>query len=138
VIAPDSSVVIAAVAPWHETHEPARAAFDGADVGLPAHVAFETTSALSRMPRGRRIAPQVVLSALERDFPQPWLALNSSAMRDALQRAVAAGVRGGALYDALIAATATSHNAAVLSADRRALATYRAMEADVRFVDPDA
>lgn len=135
MLAPDSSVVIAAVAPWHEAHEPARTALFSDEIRLPAHVAFETTSALSRMPRGRRIAPQVVLSALERDFPAPWLALDSSGMRDGLKRAVAAGVRGGALYDALIAATAAAHDAAVLSADRRALATYRAMGIEVRFVD---
>jgi predicted nucleic acid-binding protein len=44
-------------------------------------------------------------------------------------------VRGGALYDALIAATAAKHDAEVLSADRRALAAYRAMGVQVRFVD---
>jgi len=44
-------------------------------------------------------------------------------------------VRGGALYDALIAATAAAHEAEVLSADQRALPTYRAMDAVVRFID---
>src|SRR6202034_4544468 len=73
VIAPDSSVVIAPLAPWHEAHHPSRAAIQEAEVRLPAHVAFETTSALSRMPKGRRIAPAVVLTALERDFAAPWL-----------------------------------------------------------------
>ncbi len=134
MIAPDSSVVIAALAPWHELHGRARAALAEDEVGLPAHVAFETTSALSRMPKGRRIAPAIVLEAL-RTFPNPWLALDAPDLRDALERAVEAGVRGGALYDALIAATAAKHDADVLSADRRALATYRAMGVAVRFVD---
>jgi len=61
VIAPDSSVVIAALAPWHVAHTVAREALAKADLGLVAHVAYETTSALSRMPEGRRIAPDVVL-----------------------------------------------------------------------------
>jgi predicted nucleic acid-binding protein len=135
VIAPDSSVVIAAVAPWHEAHSQALTALAGDEVGLPAHVAFETTSALSRMPKGRRIAPAVVLEALQSGFAQPWLTLDAADLRDALQRAVAAGIRGGALYDALIAATAAGQDAEVLSADRRALATYRAMGVQVRFVD---
>jgi predicted nucleic acid-binding protein len=135
VIAPDSSVVIAALAPWHEAHGPCRAALAEEEARLPAHVAFETTSALSRMPEGRRIAPGVVRTALERDFRQPWLALDGDETREALRRAVAAGVRGGALYDALIAATAAGHEAVVLSADRRALPTYGAMDAEVRFVD---
>jgi len=136
LIAPDSSVVIAALAPWHEAHGPCRAALgEEEEARLPAHVAFETTSALSRMPEGRRISPEVVLTALERDFRQPWLALDGDETRKALRRAVTAGVRGGALYDALIAATAAGHGAVVLSADRRALATYAAMDAEVRFVD---
>jgi predicted nucleic acid-binding protein len=135
VIAPDSSVVIAAVAPWHEAHRPARAALVDIDARLPAHVAFETTSALSRMPEGRRIAPAVVLEALERGFERPWLTIDADGQRDALRRAVEAGVRGGALYDALIAATAAEHDAEILSADRRALATYRAMGAAARFIE---
>jgi predicted nucleic acid-binding protein len=135
VIAPDSSVVIAAIAPWHEAHEPARAALAGGEVGLPAHVAFETTSALSRMPKGRRIAPKVVLKALEQSFSRPWLAMDAHGLQDALKRATAAGVRGGALYDALIAATAAGHDAEVLSADRRALPTYRAMGVEVRLIE---
>jgi len=134
VIAPDSSVVIAALAPWHEVHLLARAALAENEVKLPSHVAFETTSALSRMPEGRRIAPTIVLEALERGFTQPWLALDASALSDALRQAVEAGVRGGALYDALIAATAAGYDAEVLSADRRALPTYRAMGVPVKFI----
>jgi predicted nucleic acid-binding protein len=135
VIAPDSSIVIAALAPWHEAHGPARAALEREEVRLPAQVAFETTSALSRMPEGRRIAPAVVLEALERGFARPWLSLDGEGLRDALRRAVDAGVRGGALYDALIAATAIGHNAEIVSADRRALGTYRALGVEVRFVE---
>jgi predicted nucleic acid-binding protein len=86
------------------------------------------------MPEGQRIAPTVVLEALERRFTQPWLAMDAESLRDALQRAVTAGVRGGALYDALIAATAATHNAKILSADQRALPTYRAMGVELRFI----
>jgi predicted nucleic acid-binding protein len=128
--------VIAALAPWHEAHGPARAALAQNEARLPAHVAFETTSALSRMPEGRRIAPAIVLEALERGFAQPWLSLDAGGLRDALHRAVQAGVRGGAVYDALIAATAATHDAEIVSADRRALRTYQVMGADVRFVTP--
>ncbi len=135
MIAPDSSVVIAALAPWHVAHRPARAALFEGDVILPAHVAFETTAALSRMPEGRRIAPAVVLDALERGFAQPWLTLAAVDHLDALRRAVRAGVRGGALYDALIAATAAKHGAQLLSADRRALGTYQAMGVEAAFTD---
>jgi predicted nucleic acid-binding protein len=134
VIAPDSSVVIAALAPWHEAHRAARDALRVETVGLPAHVAIETTSALSRMHQGQRIAPSVVLEALERAFPEMWLTLTAAEQRAALRRAVDAGVRGGALYDALIAATAARHDAALLSADGRARAAYDAMGARTRYL----
>lgn len=40
---------------------------------------------------------------------------------------MAAGLRGGALYDALIAATAADHGARLLSADLRARRAYDAL-----------
>lgn len=135
MIAPDSSVVIAALAPWHELHDQARAALSEREVRLPAHVACETVSALSRMPEGRRIAAPIVLQALELGFAAPWLALDAGDLRDALGTAVRAGVRGGALYDALIAATASLHDAELLTADRRALDVYRVLNVNVRLVE---
>jgi predicted nucleic acid-binding protein len=134
MIAPDSSVVIAALAPWHEAHDAARDALRAEKVGLPAQVAVETTSALSRMPQGRRIAPAVVLDALEHAFPTTWLTLAGDEQREAMRTAIAAGVRGGALYDALIAATAVRHGADLLSADGRARATYDAMGAKAQYL----
>ena len=115
-------------------HRTARTALTGVDVCLPAHVAFETTSALSRMPEGQRISPTLVLETLQRDFPEPWLALSGSEQRACLVRAVERGVRGGALYDALIAATAAQHGADLLSADERARPTYEAMGVEAVFI----
>jgi predicted nucleic acid-binding protein len=135
VIAPDSSVVIAAITPWHLSHRSARAALIGADARLPAHVAFETTSALSRMPEGRRMSPTLVLQALARNFPEAWLALSGGDQHTCLRIAVDRGIRGGALYDALIAATAAKHGAELLSADRRARGAYEAMGVEAVFVD---
>ncbi len=95
MIAPDSSVVIAALAPWHVAHSEAREALAEVNVGLVAHVAYETTAALGRMPEGRRIGPDVVLEALGRRFRSEWLALSGLEARSALIRAVTAGVRRG-------------------------------------------
>ncbi len=134
MIAPDSSVVIAALAPWHVFHGPAREALGRWTPRLVAHVAFETTSALSRMPEGRRIAPAVVLEALTRAFPEPWLALDAASARSALERAVSSGLRGGALYDGLIALTASHHGVCLLSADRRARRTYETLETPARYL----
>jgi toxin FitB len=75
------------------------------------------------------------MEALQRGFSHPWLAMDAEGLRDALQKAVEAGVRGGALYDALVAATAASHEAEILSADRRALGTYQTMGVTARIID---
>lgn len=91
---------------------------------LIGHVAIETVSVLSRMPRGQRVAAPVVLAALRMSFPDEWLTLGGEALRSALDDIAAAGISGGALYDALIAMTALSAGASLVSADRRAVATY--------------
>ncbi len=134
MIVPDSSVLIAAFASYHAAHERALDAVGDAP-GLIVHVAFETSSVLSRMPEGQRMEASFVLDALEREFPEPWLALDADAQRSCLHRAVDAGLRGGALYDALIAATARAHDATLLSADRRAREAYEAVGANVSYIE---
>jgi predicted nucleic acid-binding protein len=134
LIAPDSSVTIAAAAPWHVAHEAAVAALAAAQPSLIAHVAFETTAALSRMPEGQRFSPAVVLSWLERRFPAAWLTLPAGATRRSLHGAVESGIRGGSLYDALIAATAAHHKHTLVSADRRAAPVYAAVGVDVIYL----
>jgi predicted nucleic acid-binding protein len=134
LIAPDSSVLVAAFASYHAAHERAIDAV-GNSPRLIVHVAFETSSVLSRMPEEQRIEASFVLDALEREFPDPWLALDQAAQRSCLRRAVDAGLRGGALYDALIAATAREHGATLLSADRRAREAYDAVGVDVSYIE---
>jgi predicted nucleic acid-binding protein len=134
VITPDSSITIAAAAPWHVAHEDATAALRAQRCALIAHVAFETTAAMSRMPEGQRVAPAVVLEWLERRFQAGWLALPAGAARRSLRFAVERGIRGGALYDALIAATAAHHRHTLVSADRRAAPVYEAFAVDVVYI----
>jgi predicted nucleic acid-binding protein len=134
VIAPDSSVTIAAAAPWHVAHKAAVTALAAERSSLIAHVAYETTAAMSRMPDGQRLAPAVVLEWLERRFRARWLVLPAGATRRALRAAIEQGIRGGALYDALIAATAAHNNHTLLSADRRAAPVYAAFGVEVVYV----
>ncbi len=133
MIVPDSSVLIAALASYHSAHEQAVDAVGDAP-GLIVHVAFETCSVLSRMPEGQRMEAKVVLDAIERGFPEPWLVLDQEAQRSCLRRAVDAGLRGGALYDALIAATAHEHGATLLSTDLRAREAYEVVGARVEYL----
>ncbi len=134
MIAPDSSVLIPALASIFEGHERCVSALAGRSPRLISHVAFETTSVLSRMPEGLRVTPVSVRDALELDFPDSWLALDAAGQRTCLRRAVDAGLRGGALYDALIAATAREHGATLLSADRRAREAYETIGVEVSYV----
>jgi predicted nucleic acid-binding protein len=134
VITPDSSIAIAAAASWHVAHDLAVAALEQDDVTLIAHVAYETTAALSRMPEGHRISPAVVVEWLRRRFEIEWLTLPPGAASQSLRTAVEHGIRGGALYDALVAATAAHHRHTLLTADRRAAPTYRALGLTVTYV----
>ncbi len=134
MIAPDSSVTIAAAASWHDAHEAALTALAADQAALIVHVAFETTSALSWMPEGHRLAPAVVLDWLARRFPAAWLTLPTGPTRRGLWTAVDSGIRGGGLYDALIAATAARHRHTLLSADRRAAPAYEAVGAEVVYL----
>jgi predicted nucleic acid-binding protein len=135
VIAPDSSVTIAAASPWHVAHEAAVSALSAEQPVLIAHVAYETTAAISRMPQGHRLAPGVVFEWLERRFPNRWLVLTAAGTRRTLRDAIRHGIRGGGLYDALIAATAAHHEHTLLSADRRAAAVYSALGVEVVYID---
>lgn len=134
MITPDSSVAIAAAARWHEAHDAAVAALARERASLVAHVGFETTAALSRMPHGQRLSASVVFEWLERRFPDLWLVLPAAAARRALRDAVASGIRGGALYDALIGATAAHHGHTLVSADVRAAQAYSALGVDVVYI----
>ena len=81
------------------------------------------------------MTPVSVRDALDLDFPDSWLVLDAEGQRSCLRRAVDAGLRGGALYDALIAATAREHCATLLSADRRAREAYEAIGVDVSYLE---
>ena len=134
MIAPDSSVTIAAAAPWHVAHEAAVNALAAERASLIGHVAYETAAAMSRMPEGHRLAPAVVLEWLERRFPDRWLVMPAAATRRALRTAVGHGIRGGVLCDGLIAATAALDKHTLVSADRRAAAVYAAFGIDVIYI----
>jgi predicted nucleic acid-binding protein len=62
------------------------------------------------------------------------IAVDTSVVVAAFAQAAAAGLAGGAIYDALIAATASRAGATLLSRDRRAAATYEMLGADYELV----
>jgi predicted nucleic acid-binding protein len=135
LIALDTSAVVALFATWHEGHSAVAAALrDEADVRLPGHVAFEAYSVLIRLPPPHRISPAPVLAFLDRRFHLPWLELDADGQRELLREAADLRLTGGAIYDALIAATARGAGARLLSRDRRAAPVYRALGVDHRLL----
>jgi len=123
VKAADTSLVIAAFASWHESHEAARRALDEG-LRLIEHCALETYSVLTRLPPPHRASGPVVRDFLETRFRQPFLRLSASAYKNFILGLPDHGVAGGAAYDALVAATAAGCGAELLTCDRRALPVY--------------
>ena len=122
-VAVDTSVVVAALSPWHEHHEAAVTAVDAEAPVLVGHVVAEALSVLTRLP-DRAVAPAAAWEAIRRTFPDPPLVLTGRQLVAAHDRAVAAGIAGGRTYDAVIATTAAHHGAVLLTGDRRARGTY--------------
>ena len=121
--AADTSLVIAAFASWHESHEAARRALDDG-LRLIEHCALETYSVLTRLPPPHRASSSVARDFLETRFRQPFLRLSAPAYKDFILGLPEHGVTGGAAYDALVAATAAGCGAELVTCDRRALPVY--------------
>jgi predicted nucleic acid-binding protein len=128
VIAVDSSIVVPASASWHEGHEAAVAVLERGPA-LPAHAALETYAVITRLPHPHRVAPDVAASFLRQRFPQPLLSLSAEAHASLLAEVARLGLIGGAVYEALIAATARAAGAKLLTRDRRAVPIYEMLGA---------
>lgn len=134
MIAVDTSVTVAAFATWHEGHQQARRAM-GREPRLPAQVAVETYSVLTRLPPPHRAEPALVQSFLTEQFPDQVLTLSPSGHRDILARLASVNMGGGSVYDAVVAATVLESNMVLVTRDRRALPVYELMGVEVDFID---
>ncbi len=139
ITALDTSVLVAALLAWHESHRPAREslveALDGVLV-LPAPALAEAYSVMTRLPAPHRIAPADACELLSGSFEQrakvvsltekeTWRFLHETANR---------GIAGGATYDALILACARKGGAQrVLTLDRR---DFQRLAAEIEVVVP--
>ena len=125
LIAIDSSLPIPAVAPWHADHARADRALERiVNLRMIGHVTLETYSWLTR---NRPRTPPLVAANLLRALPGPALVLSPEGHTRVLQLAGSRGIAGGAIYDALIAATALEADARLLSRDVRTARTYEAI-----------
>ena len=129
----DSSVAVALVMPDHGYHRTTVEALAGRRLGLAGHAAFETVSVLTRLPPPLRRTPATIGQMLARRFPESRF-LSPELAADLLGRLAGLGIGGGAVYDALVAATAAEHQLPLVTRDRRAFGTYRALDVDVEVV----
>lgn len=130
----DSSVVVAACASWHESHDLARTAVDRRP-RLVSHCALEAFSVLTRLPRPHRVPPELVVAFLEDRFPDAPLTLDSTRLHRLVRAVHEQGITGGAVYDGLVAMSAAAHGATLLTLDRRAVPTYRRCGARHRLLE---
>lgn len=121
--AADTSLVVAAFASWHESHQAARRALDRG-LRLIEHCALETYSVLTRLPPPHRSAAELVRDFIAARFPGPYLRLNERDFREFILELPEHGISGGTSYDALVAATAARRGAKLVTCDRRALPVY--------------
>ncbi len=129
-VAVDSSVAIAAILADHEAHALAEETLSDSDTTI-AHVAAETYSVLTRLPPTLQLAATTAAEIIDARLPSARITLAADAHTSALTRLAEAHVSGGATYDGLIALTALEHDVELLSRDRRAARTYKAL--GVRF-----
>lgn len=123
----DTSVLVAALLSWNPGHQAARVAISSVEI-IPAHVLLEAYSVLTRLPAPHRLAPGAASQAIGA-LSFTACTLPDDQHQDLVRSLAGAGVRGGAVYDALIGATAAHHTLTLLTRDRRARWTYDAVGA---------
>lgn len=133
MIAVDTSVVVAGWSSWHEAHDAAHEVLVDRPAA-PAQVLAEVYATLTGFPPPHRVAPEAVGESLRRQFHDGVLELDADGYREVIGLATREGITGGAVFDALIGATAARAGAELATLDMRAAPTYRAVGAQVRLV----
>lgn len=130
----DTSVAVAALDPNHDAHLACRRALVDLRPALAGHAVFETYSVLTRLPVELRLSADQAVSVLAAAFPQDcWL--EAAATRDLRDRLADLGIVGGAVYDALVGHASAANGRILLTRDRRAERTYRALGVAYRMVE---
>jgi len=127
----DTSAAIALVDPASPHHDSVLAATSGHLLGLSGHVAFEFWSVLTRLPFPMRITSADANRLITVNFPGTKY-LEAGATAELIGEFAQLGIVGGAVYDALVAACARAHRLPLLTCDRRAEPTYKALAVNYR------
>jgi predicted nucleic acid-binding protein len=131
----DTSAAVALLVADHTSHGLVHEQIGHAVLGLSGHAAFESYSVLTRLPAPVRQPPATVARLLSENFPATRH-LPSRQAAALVSRLPELGIAGGAVYDALVAATARHHDAELVTLDDRALPTYHAIGVTLRVLGP--
>lgn len=131
----DTSVAVALVVADHAHHEGTSEALRNRRLGLAGHAAFETFSVLTRLPPPARRTPAAVARLLAANFPESRH-LSAEGAAALVDRLADRPIAGGSVYDALVAAAAAEHHLVLVTRDRRAVDTYRAVGVELEVL-PD-
>lgn len=130
----DTSVVVAAFASWHESHDVALGTLQTSP-RLPVACALEAYAVLTRLPPPHRSDGRLVRDYLRTSFAGPGLALPAELDGPALVAILAdGGIQGGAAYDAVIGLTCQRAGLILVTLDARARPTYERVGATVEFL----
>ena len=116
-------------------HGRARAALPRTRTTALAQVVVETYSVLTRLPPPQRVPAGVARDYLGQVFVLPPLLLAPQSYKRLIDLAVDGGITGGAVYDAIVAATAREAGATLLTLDRRAIPTYERIGVKYRLLE---
>ena len=129
----DTSVAVPLVLGDHDQHDLVVDGVGSRRLGLAGHAALETYSVITRLPAPLRRTPPVVETMLSRRFPGT-VHLASERAAALFGSLAERRLTGGSVYDALVAACAVEHGLTLITADRRAIPTYRALSVEVEIL----
>lgn len=132
-LALDTSAAVPLLLRRHPAHDAVRTAVADAEICLTAHSQAETYSVLTRLPGDSRVAPLDAVTLVSTGFKRP-LHLDLATASDLPSILAAHEVAGGAVYDAIIGLATVGTTFTLLTRDRRAAATYAALDVRFRFV----
>jgi len=122
----DTNGLIASACAWHEHHARTHAEFQRRaraqeELVLAAHSLAEIYAVLTRLPPPHRMRGEDALTLIEGNWSDtPTVHLTARETWDALRKSQQRGVKGGQIYDALIAAAAIKAGAsAIVTWNRR-------------------
>ncbi len=119
----DTSAAVPLLVASHDHHDEVSTRLGSRRVQIVGHAAFETFSVLTRLPGDARLTADDAHVLIRDNFGDPLHPVRDTATM--LSDLVRAGVTGGAVYDGLVALSASDHVGATLySRDLRAAATY--------------